>query len=134
MISLFVNSAIGAQDRFAAPGPDAPHPNIRRPWFRCPRCDRRCRYVFPPEFGCISCLKFDNACRHSPAPALYKVLRLRRLLGLEETSFAPIPKRKQRWVRYNRIREKVLAAEIVGLRRVNRDLLRRARLRGMVLK
>jgi hypothetical protein len=116
---------------------DAPHPNIRRPWFRCPQCDRRCRYVFPPEFGCISCLKLDNACRYSPTPTIYKVLRLRRQLGLEETPFAPIPKRKRHWTRYNRVREKILAAEdemIGGLRRVNRDLLRRARLRGMILK
>jgi hypothetical protein len=63
--------------------------------------------------------------------------RLRRQLGLEETPFTPIPKRKRHWTRYNRIREQILAAEnemIVGLRRTNRDLLRRARLRGMIPK
>jgi len=115
---------------------DAPHPNIRRPWFRRLRCGRRCRYVFPPEFGCISCLKLDNACRYSPTPGIYRVLRLRRQ-GLEETPFAPIPKRKRHWTRYNRIREKIPTAEdelLGGLRRINRDLERRARLRGMIPK
>ena len=80
-------------------------------------------------------LKFNLGCETTPA--IYKVLRLRRLLGLAATPFAPIPKRKRHWTRYNRIREKILAAEdemIVGLRRINRDLLRRARLRGMIPK
>jgi hypothetical protein len=83
----------------------------RRPWFRCPQCLRRCRYVFPPECGCVQCLKLDNLVRHTKMPAMHKVYKLRQMLGNDDVAFTPIPRRKAHHKAYNRLRARILLAE-----------------------
>jgi hypothetical protein len=68
-------------------------------------------------------------------PSLHRIRRLRRKIGADERPFAPLPMRPRHHVRVRRIVAEIRALErglVDQLTGVNRDLERRARLRGML--
>jgi hypothetical protein len=110
-----------------------------RPWFLCPACGRRCKHVYLDELACRICCRLDYACRHlhRQIPGLHRIRRLRRMIGADQRPFAPLPKRPRHHVRFHRVAAEIRALEraLVGhLGGINRDLERRARLRGMIPK
>jgi hypothetical protein len=99
-------------------------------WFLCPRCGQRCRHVYLPELACRKCLKLDYSSRHRhrSVPGLARLKWLRRLIGVDERPFAPLPERPRHHLRYNRIAEEIRALEVglVGhLGEINQVLERR---------
>jgi hypothetical protein len=110
-----------------------------RPWFLCPACGRRCKHVYLDELACRICCRLDYACRHlhRQIPGLHRIRRLRRMIGADQRPFAPLPRRPRHHVRFHRVAAEIRALEraLVGhLGGINRDLERRARLRGMIPK
>jgi len=110
-----------------------------RPWFECPACRRRCKHLYPDELACRTCCQLDYACRHlyRTVPNLHRVMRLRRLVGVDQRPFAPLPKRPRHHTRFYRIAAEIRVLErgLVGhLSGVNQNLERRARLRGIIPK
>ena len=110
-----------------------------RRWFACPRCARGCRILYrDPEFvvACRLCCKLEYSSRHlyRSLPSLHRVIRLRRQLGIDPRPFTAIPKPKQRLeLRWRRVVARILVEEQVlrgHLQKINRDLDRRARVRG----
>ena len=104
------------------------------PWFLCPGCSRRCRHLYVPEFTCRICCRLDYSSRHvsRTVPGLHRITWLRRLIGVDQRPFAPIPGRPRSHTRYNRIAAEIQLLEhgLVGyLAGVNRDLQRRIRVR-----
>jgi hypothetical protein len=91
------------------------------------------------ELACRVCCRLDYACRHlyRTVPNLHRVMRLRRLIGVDQRPFTPLPKRPRHHIRFHRIAAEIRTLEhgLVGhLGGINRDLERRARLRGMIPK
>ena len=119
---------------------DEPMAGAGRPWFECPACGRRCRYVYLRDvIACRTCHRLDYASRHlhRSVPGVHRVMRWRRMIGVDPHPFAAIPKRPRHHTRFHRIvaRIRVEESKLVGhLGGVNRDLERRARLRGMLAK
>ena len=110
-----------------------------RPWFECSRCSRRVRHIYLDEFVCRRCAGLDYASRHihRSVPGVHRVMRWRRMIGIDPHPFAPIPKRKRHHTRYHRIVARILLEEraLLGhLQTLTHDLERRARLRGMLPK
>jgi hypothetical protein len=112
---------------------------LGRPWFECPGCGRRCKHIYLDELVCRICCRLDYASQHlhRSVPGVHRVMRLRRMIGIDPHPFAPIPKRQRHHKRYHRIVARILLEEqaLLGhLNTVTRDLERRARLRGMIPK
>jgi hypothetical protein len=110
-----------------------------RPWFACGRCGRRVKHIYLDELVCRRCAGLDYASRHihRSVPGVHRVMRWRRMIGIDPHPFAPIPKRKRHHTRYHRIVARILLEEraLLGhLQTVTHDLERRARLRGMLPK
>jgi hypothetical protein len=79
---------------------DAPMEGVERPWWSCPLCSARCRFVYlrGGTIGCRKCLRLDYAVRHlrRQTPGVGRVERLRRKLGdCELRPFAPLPPRRR---------------------------------------
>ena len=114
---------------------DEPMAGAGRPWFECPACGRRCRYVYLRDvIACRTCHRLDYASRHlhRTVAGLHRIRRLRRKIGVDQRPFAPLPRRQRHHLHYHRI-----VAEITRLERglvnylgsINRDLDRRIRVR-----
>ena len=103
-------------------------------WLLCPRCSRRCRFLYLGELECQRCLHLDWSSRHvgRSVPNLARLKWLRRRIAVSEQPFSPLPRRQRHHLRYHRI-----VAEIRRLKRglvdylgsINRDLDRRIRVR-----
>lgn len=109
---------------------------LGRHWFQCVGCGRRVRHIYLDEVRCRVCLRLDYCSRHlhRSTPSVHRIMRWRRQLGIDPHPFAPIAKRKRHHLRYHRIVARILIEEEVlrgYLRKVSRDLDRRARLRGL---
>jgi hypothetical protein len=78
---------------------DSPMPGVERPWFVCPGCDRRCRFLYLRDsIACRRCHGLDYASRHiaRQTPGVARVARLRRRLGCDDLRpFAPLPARRR---------------------------------------
>jgi hypothetical protein len=117
---------------------DEPMPNVGRPWFKCPACNRRCRHVYLRDtIACRRCHGLQHASRHlrRQTPGVGRVERLRRKLGgCDERPFAPLPPRMQGRSRayHESLVAKIHAeeAKLIGhLGRVVHDLKRRISVR-----
>ena len=64
-------------------------------FFVCPACGRRRHHIYFPECACRTCLHLDYASRHlyRSVPGVHRVMRWRRMIGIDPHPFAPIPKR-----------------------------------------
>src|SRR5262245_23983046 len=119
---------------------DEPMAGAGRPWFECPACGRRCRYVYLRDvIACRTCHRLDYASRHlhRSVPGVHRVMRWRRMIGVDPHPFAAIPKRPRHHTRFHRIAARIRAEEskLVGhLSGIAHDLERRAWLRGMLPK
>jgi hypothetical protein len=119
---------------------DEPLPGVGRPWFECPVCHQRCRHVYLRDaIACRRCHRLDYASRHlhRSVPGIHRIIRWRRMLGINSHPFAPISKRQRHHTRYHRIVARILLEEraLLGhLQTVTHDLERRARLRGIIPK
>ena len=110
-----------------------------RPWFLCPACRRRCKHIYLDELACRICCGLEYACRHlhRTVPGLHRVMKLRRMIGVEQPPFAPLPWRPRHHKRFHRIMAEIRTLEIrlvEHLGGINRDLAGRARLRGILPK
>jgi hypothetical protein len=78
---------------------DAPIGSVDRPWFECPSCGRRIRFLYLRDtIACRRCLGLDYASRHlrRQTTGVGRVERLRRRLGgCELRPFAPLPPRRR---------------------------------------
>jgi hypothetical protein len=119
---------------------DEPMPGVGRPFWECPQCSARCRFVFirAGTIACRQCLGLDYACRHlrRQTPGVGRVERLRRRLGdCEVRPFAPLPARIRRGrsrAYHDKLVARILDEEtaLLGhLQTVTRDLSRRIRVR-----
>jgi hypothetical protein len=118
---------------------DEPMAGVGRPWWQCPVCSARCRFVYlNKQVACRRCLRLDYASRHlrRQTPAVGRVERLRkRLGGCEAKPFAPLPTRIRRG--RSRAYHDALVARILDeesallahLQTITRDLERRIRVR-----
>ena len=119
---------------------DEPMEGVGRPWFECPQCRQRRRHVYLRDrIACRTCHRLDYASRHlhRSVPGVHRVMRWRRMIGVDPHRFAPIPKRPRHHTRYHRIAARIRAEEsnLVGhLSGIAHDLERRARLRAMLPK
>jgi hypothetical protein len=109
-----------------------------RPWFEC-RCGRRVKHIYLDAIACRTCCVFEHASRHlhRSVPGVHRVMRWRRMIGIDPHPFAAIPKRPRHHTRFHRIvaRIRVEESKLVGhLSGIAHDLERRARLRGMLPK
>src|SRR5262249_59251928 len=77
---------------------DEPMPSVGRPWFECPACGRRCRYVYLREtIACRRCHGLQHAVRHlrRQMTGVGRVERLRGKLGGGAVgTFAPLRARR----------------------------------------
>ena len=110
-----------------------------RAWFECPACGRRCKHLYLDAIACRICCRLDYASRHlhRSVPGVHRVMRWRRMIGVDPHPFAAIPERPKHHIRFHRIVARIRVEEnkLVGhLSGVTRDLERRARLRGMLPK
>lgn len=85
------------------------------------------------------CCGLDWASRHlhRTVPGIHRVMRLRRIAGINPHPFAPIPKRSPRHKRYTRLVARILVEErhlVQVLGHVNATSIAIARLRGMLPK
>ena len=117
---------------------DEPMPSVGRPWFECPACGRRCRYVYLREtIACRRCHGLQHAVRHlrRQMTGVRRVERLRRKLGgCDVRPFAPLPARRRGRSRayHDKLVALIFAEEaklISHLGRVVHDLDRRIRVR-----
>jgi hypothetical protein len=105
--------------------------DLGRSWWQCPRCNRRCRYLYEPSLICRQCAGLDWASHleHSlPSLRVYRIQRWRRSIGIDPQPFAEIPRRQPRYKRYHRIADRIRAEEtklLDHLASVNNDLERR---------
>jgi hypothetical protein len=98
-------------------------PWISIPWFVCPSCQHRVRYLYElpcapqgvePELRCRRCARLDWASRHGSAraqPLAWKVRSLRRKLGVDEHPFGILPAIPTRHMRRRRIAEAIIDVE-----------------------
>jgi hypothetical protein len=112
---------------------------LGRAWFECPACHRRCKHIYFDGLACRICCRLDYASRHlhRSVSGVHRIVRWRRMIGIDPHPFAPIPKRQRHHKRYHRIVARILLEEraLLGhLQTVTHDLERRARLRGMIPK
>lgn len=103
-------------------------------WFLCPRCSRRCRFLYLGELCCQTCGCLDWSSRHvsRSVPNLARLKWLRRRIGVSEQPFSPLPKRPRSHTRYNRIADEIRALErglVAHLGSINQTLQRRIRVR-----
>jgi hypothetical protein len=110
-----------------------------RAWFECPACGRRVKHIYFEAIACRTCCRLDYASRHlhRSVPGVHRVMRWRRMIGVDPHPFAAIPERPKHHTRFHRIiaRIRVEESKLVGhLGGVTRDLERRARLRGILPK
>ena len=110
-----------------------------RAWFECPACGRRCKHLYLDTLACRICSRLDYASRHlhRSVPGVHRIMRWRRMSGIDPHPFAAIPKRPRHHARFHRIVARILLEEraLLGhLQTVTHDLQRRARLRGMLPK
>ena len=71
---------------------DEPMAGVGRPWFECPACGRRCRYVYLRDvIACRTCHRLDYASRHlhRSVPRVHRVMRWRRMIGVDPKRNAP---------------------------------------------
>jgi hypothetical protein len=118
---------------------DTPMEGVDRPWFACPVCSRRCRYVYlRATIACARCHQLQNASRHlrRQTPGVGRVERLRARLGdcpLQPFASLPTRIRRGRSRRYHdRLVEAIQAEEAAlldHLGSVVHDLRRRIRVR-----
>src|SRR5262249_20513399 len=119
---------------------EEPMAGAGRPWFECPACGRRCRYVYLRDvIACRTCHRLDYASRHlhRSVPGVHRVMRWRRMIGVDPHPFAAIPQRPRHHTRFHRSAARIRAEEskLVGhLSGIAHDLERRAWLRGMLPK
>lgn len=76
----------------------SPNPHVAHPFFECPLCKRRTRWVFLRDtIACRRCHRLDWAVRHigRQSPGVARVARLRRRLGGDVRPFAPLPPRRR---------------------------------------
>jgi hypothetical protein len=112
---------------------------LGRAWFECPACHRRCKHIYLDKLACRICCHLDYASRHlhRSVPGVHRIMRWRRMIGIDPHPFAPIPKRQRHHTRFHRIVARIRFEEsklVEHLGGVIRDLERRARLRGMLPK
>jgi len=110
-----------------------------RPWFECPACGRRVKHIYLDAIACRICCRLDYASRHlhRQVPGVHRIMRWRRMIGIDPHPFAVIPERPKHHTRFHRIvaRIRLEESKLVGhLGGVTRDLERRARLRGILPK
>jgi hypothetical protein len=114
---------------------DEPHLGGLRTWFLCRNArSTLSAHLFsrifvpaPFRFG------LGEQAFASVAAAIHRVMTPRRRVGLGPP-FSPIPKRQARYKRYQRLVARILIEESVLVDvRVNHDLDRRTRLRGMLM-
>src|SRR5262249_17721310 len=76
-----------------------------RPWFECPVCGRRCKHLYLDPLACRVCCRLDYASRHlhRQVPGVHRVMRWRRMIGIDPHPFAAIPKRPRHHTRFHRI-------------------------------
>jgi hypothetical protein len=98
-------------------------PWILLPWFVCPSCQRRVRYLHEvrclhehePELWCRRCAQLDWASRHGSAraqPLAWKVRSLRRKLGgVDEHLFGILPEIPAHHTRRRRLVKAIIEAE-----------------------
>jgi hypothetical protein len=117
---------------------DEPMPGVGRPWFECPACLRKCRYLYlRNNIACARCHRLQNASRHlrRQTPGVGRVERLRRKLGGRDIRpFASLPAcRRGRSREYHeRLVAQIHAEEaklLSHLSSVVRDLARRIQVR-----
>jgi hypothetical protein len=118
---------------------DMPMEGVDRPWWSCPQCSARCRFVYlSKQIACRRCHRLDWACRHlrRQTRGVGRVERLRRRLGdCPLQPFAPLPARVRRG--RSRAYHDALVARILDeesallghLQTVTRDLERRIEVR-----
>jgi hypothetical protein len=79
-----------------------------RPWFRCPRCSARRRFlrVRDDRLGCVPCLNLvyrSRVVRWKTSRSLHRVRRLRARLGLDPRPLTPLPLHPVRIKGYDRL-------------------------------
>src|SRR5262249_52430991 len=76
-----------------------------RPWFECPACGRRCKHLYLHALACRSCCGLDYASRHlhRQVPGVHRIMRWRRMIGVDPHPFAAIPERPKHHTRFHRI-------------------------------
>jgi hypothetical protein len=68
-----------------------------RPWFECGRCGRRVRHIYLDALACRICLHLDYSSRHlhRSVPDVHRIMRWRRMIGVDPHPFAGIPERPE---------------------------------------
>ncbi len=78
---------------------DLAEPNVAHPFFACPVCARRTRFMYLRDtIACRRCHRLDWAVRHinRSMPSAARAVRLRRRLGCEDLRpFSPLPARRR---------------------------------------
>jgi hypothetical protein len=107
-----------------------------RPWFECPVCSRRCRFLYLRErIACRQCEGLDWPSRHlhRSAPGVHRIARWRRQIGADLAPFSALPEPPpRRHVWFGRIAARIAIEEQALIRHladINRDLDRRHRVR-----
>jgi len=110
---------------------------VRRAWFLCPKCGRRCRHIYLDHMACRICARLDYSSRHRnrSVPGYNRLLCLRRKIGASPQPFTPVAPRPRTHLRYNRIAAEIgeLEARLITHLRtdINDVLARRIKLRGI---
>ena len=97
------------------------HLGGRRPWFMCPKCDRRCALLYRRhgDLGCRKChdLAYESQCLSRSDRLTLQAQRIRHRLGASGNLSKPFPARPSGMHRrtYARWCEKGLAAEQAAL-------------------
>lgn len=99
----------------------------------------RCKHLYLDDVVCRICLHLDYSSRHlhRAVPGVHRVVRWRRIIGINPHPFAALPARPWYHKRFHRIAARIRAEEgklVEHLAGITHDLERRARLRGMLPK
>jgi hypothetical protein len=98
---------------------------------RCPRCDRRCRYLYTPDVVCRRCggARWASTYPHCPIPysLMARIQRWRRSIHQDPTPFSPLVRRPRGRRRVQRVMRRIMAAEteLLAVIRQRNDALER---------
>ena len=111
-------------------------PGVKRAFYVCPKCGRRCRHIYLDYMACRICAKLDYASRHRyrTVPGYNRLLSLRAKIGAELAPFTPLPTLSPQATRKRKIAAEIgeLEARLIGhLAGINNALERRIKLRGL---
>lgn len=108
---------------------DRPMDRCWRPWWTCPSCQGRARYLYAPNWLCRRCAKLEYLSQHGKLGQA-RIVWFHKRLDASPHPLDPLPSRPAHHRRFHRLAAQIEAAEsrlIASFASISHDLERRAK-------